>query len=294
MIDKIKGVGVALVTPFDEEGRVDYDALGRVVNHVLEGGVDYLVALGTTAETPTLTVDEKKGVVETIKEYNRGRAPIMLGIGGYDTAQLLRDIENTDFTGIGGVLSVTPFYNRPSQEGLFQHYKTIAEHSPKPIMLYNVPARTGVNLHADTTLRIAHEVDNVMGIKEASGIMGQMAKIINGRPEGFRVVSGDDVLAVPLTAIGGDGVISVAANAFPKYFCKMVNASFNNDRESSVKYYHQLLSAMNALFEEGNPTGVKTALAIKGITTANVRQPLVKGTKALHEKLERIIKEQDL
>lgn len=294
MINNIKGVGVALITPFDSSNAVDYKALERLVDDVIDNGVDYLVALGTTAETPTLTCVEKNQIVACIKERNKGRLPIVMGMGDYNTAGLVEKIEDTDFSGISALLSVTPYYNRPSQEGLFQHYKAVAETSPVPVILYNVPSRTGQNMTAETTLRIAHEVDNVMGIKEAAGMISQMAKIINGRPKGFKVISGDDMMSVPLAAIGGDGVISVAANAFPKAFSKMVHAAYDGDKEESIKLFYSLVDAMNALFEEGNPTGVKTALAVKGKIESVLRLPLVSGSEKLFEKLETIIKKHNI
>lgn len=294
MRDKIRGVGVALVTPFDEEGAVDYNALGSLVERQIEGGVDYLVALGTTAETPTLSDREEELVVECVVKHAKGRVPIVRGVGGYDTRQLVERVKKMNLENISAILSVTPFYNRPSQEGLFQHYKAFAESSPVPIILYNVPTRTGVNLRPETTLRIAKEVKNVLGIKEASGIMGQMATIIAGKPEGFRVISGDDVLTLPLISIGGDGIISVAANAFPKIFSEMVHLAMEGKQKEAVERFYRLHGAMVALFEEGNPAGVKTAMAIKGESTANVRLPLVKGSQQLREKLEKLIEKNNI
>ena len=204
MKNNIDGVGVALITPFDNDGGVDYDALGNIVDYVTANGADYLVVLGTTAETPTLGADEKKSVVSYIKQRNASRLPIIIGAGGYSTEEVIKTIDNTDLDGVSAILSVTPYYNKPTQEGLYQHYKTVAGHSPVPVLLYNVPSRTGVNMHADTTLRLAYEIKNIMGIKEACGNIPQMSALLTGRPEGFLVISVDDCLAVPLIHLGHD------------------------------------------------------------------------------------------
>ncbi|MCD7969221.1 MAG: 4-hydroxy-tetrahydrodipicolinate synthase [Alistipes sp.] len=294
MKNNISGVGVALVTPFDGRGEVDYQALGRLVSSVVNGGVDYLVALGTTAETPTLSWEERDRVVAHIKEVNAGRVPIVVGLGGYSTQEVVEKIHRSDFNGIAALLSVTPYYNKPTQEGLFRHYEVIAGESPVPVLLYNVPSRTGVNMLASTTLRIANEVPNILGIKEACGLIPQMSHILKYRPEGFKVISGDDCLALPLAAIGGDGVISVAANAFPVDFCMMAAAASKGDVGKASALYLQLFEAMEALFEEGNPAGVKAALAIRGITGPAVRLPLVEASGALTAKLERLIGENGL
>ena len=285
----IRGVGVALVTPFDNRGAVDYDALARVINHVTEGGVDYLVALGTTAETPALKRDEKRSVLAFIKEHNAGKLPVVVGCGGYDTDDVVGCIGALDLDGVSAVLSVTPYYNKPSQEGLYQHYKKIACESPVPILLYNVPSRTGVNMTAETTLRLAREVPNLLGIKEACGMIGQMMQLLCGRPDGFKVISGDDVMALPLAAIGGDGVISVTANAFPRLLCGALAAFGRGEQDTAAEMFRRLYPAVEAIFAEGSPAGVKTALAALGIIDNNLRLPLVPGTKALHETFRRLI-----
>lgn len=292
--NEIRGVGVALVTPFDDRGTVDYDALARVVDHVTEGGVDYLVALGTTAETPTLKRDEKRSVLAFIKERNAGRLPLVVGCGGYDTGDVVDCIAALDLSGVSAVLSVTPYYNKPSQEGLYQHYKRIAGESPVPVLLYNVPSRTGVNMTAETTLRLAHKVPNLLGVKEACGTVGQMMQILCGRPEGFRVISGDDIMALPLAAIGGDGVISVAANAFPHLLCGMMSAAGRGEYDAAGEMFRRIYPALEAMFAEGNPAGVKTALAIQGIIDNNLRLPLVPGTKGLHETFRQLIERDGL
>ena len=289
MKNNIQGVGVALVTPFDTRGQVDYEALGRLVDYVTDNGVDYLVALGTTAETPTLTQREKDSVAACIRERNAGRLPLVVGLGGYNTAELIEKIKESDFTGFSAMLSVTPYYNKPTQEGLYRHYEAIAGEAPVPVLLYNVPGRTGTNMTAETTLRIAHEVDNVMGIKEACGTLPQMAHLLKDRPEGFKVISGDDCMAVPLIAIGGDGVISVAANAFPKDFTAMIKAAYDGDRLTCSKIHNRLYEAMETLFVEGNPAGAKAAMAVKGLVGKGVRLPLVEGSAELTRKFESLI-----
>ena len=289
MENKIQGVGVAMVTPFGTDGRVDYDTLGKLVDYVIGGGVDYLVALGTTSETPTLTQDEKRSVLACIRERNAGRLPLVVGVGGYSTAGVVEAIRDTDLSGTSALLSVTPYYNKPSQEGLFRHYQVVAAESPIPVILYNVPARTGVNMLPETTLRIASEVDNVIGIKEACGRVKQMAAILASRPEGFLVISGDDGLALPLAAIGGDGVISVAANAFPRVFSDMVHAAYEGRREEAASAFLRMSNALDAMFEEGNPVGVKAALSIKGLADNTVRLPLVCCTPGLEEKMRTLI-----
>ena len=291
----IRGVGVALVTPFDDRGAVDYDALGRVIDHVMQGGVDYLVALGTTSESPTLRAEEKRDVVAFIKERNAGRLPVIVGCGGYDTEDVVRCIGGAGLDGVSALLSVTPYYNKPSQEGLYQHYKRVAEVSPVPVLLYNVPSRTGVNMAAETTLRLAREVPNLLGIKEACGTVGQMMQILCGRPSSdFLVISGDDVMALPLAAMGGDGIISVAANAFPSAMCGMMDAAEAGDYVAAAAIFRRLHPALEAIFAEGNPTGVKTVLALKGMINNNLRLPLVRGSRQLHDMLERLMAENGL
>ncbi len=291
MSKDIFGIGVALVTPFDAQGEIDFEALGRLVDKVTEDGVNYLVALGTTAETPTLSPAERKKVVAFVKERNAGRLPLVVGIGGYCTADVIETIRNTDLEGVTAILSVTPYYNRPSQEGLYQHYKAIAEASPVPIILYNVPVRTGVNMLPETTLRLAREVPGILGIKEACGTIGQMSVLVKGRPKGFKIISGDDSMALPLIGIGGDGVISVAANAFSRDCVQMIRAAYEGDRDKAVGIYHRLYEVIECLFVEGNPTGVKAAMAHKGMILPVVRLPLVQATQQLCEKCGALINE---
>jgi 4-hydroxy-tetrahydrodipicolinate synthase len=282
MENKFKGVGVALVTPFDERGEVDFEALGRLVESVIEGGVDYLVILGTTAETPTLDHEERRRVADCVREKNAGRLPLVAGRGGNDTAKLCAELREMDPAGWDAVLSVTPYYNKPSQEGLYRHYKAVAEASPLPVILYNVPSRTGVNMSAETTLRIAREVPNVTAIKEACGDISQITEIIKGAPEAFAVISGDDAMTLPVMSVGGAGVISVMANVLPEPFSRMVRTAHGSvARAQSI--WADLEEMGHLLFAEGSPTGVKTALSIKGICRPRVRLPLVEGSPRLRE-----------
>lgn len=294
MKNNITGVGVALVTPFDKSGAVDFDALDRLVDHVIKGGVGYLVVLGTTAETPTLTHAEKDAIVARVIERNAGRLPIVVGVGGNCTANVAEQLKTSDFTGVDAVLSVTPYYNKPSQEGMYQHYKAVAEASPVPVILYNVPGRTGVNMTAETTLRIAREVKNVLGIKEANACITQMSKLIKGRPEGFLVISGDDCMTLPLASIGGDGVISVIANAYPANMSSMLGKAMRNDNKGAVEEYMRISDLLPAIFEEGNPAGVKTVLAIKGVMDNVLRLPLVACSQGLQQKIKDIIERENL
>ena len=289
MKNNLQGTGVALVTPFEPNKTIDFPALGKVIEHVIAGGVDYLVALGTTAESPTLTCDEKKRVTEYILEQNAGRLPVVLGIGGNDTVEVARKVEKTDLSDIAAVLSVTPYYNKPSQEGLYQHYKTVAEASPRPVILYNVPGRTGVDMTADTTLRLAHDCANIAAVKEASGSLLQMSHILRDKPEHFMVLSGDDNMALPLIALGGDGVISVAANAFPLQVSRMVQLCLAGDFAGASEIHLHLLECVESLFCEGNPVGVKAALSLKGLIHNELRLPLVACSDGLCDKLAELV-----
>ena len=294
MKDNLQGTGVALVTPFDNNKAVDYPALGKVIEYVISGGADYLVALGTTAETPTLSDSEKKQVTEYILRQNNNRLPVVLGIGGNNTAEVVHHIETTDPEGITAILSVTPYYNKPSQEGLYQHYKTVAEASPRPVILYNVPSRTGVDMTAETTLRLAHDCGNIAAIKEASGSLSQISYILRDKPEHFMVVSGDDNMALPLIALGGDGVISVAANAFPEQVSRMVQLCLAGDFTGASLIQLHMLECVESLFCEGNPVGVKAALALKGLLQNELRLPLVACSDGLCDKLKELVQKYNL
>ena len=271
--ETLRGTGVALVTPFNSRGAIDFDALGRVIDFVIDGGVEYLITLGTTGETPVLSKREKTDLIQFTYDKARNRVPVIVGIGGNDTAELINDLENFPLDEAVAVLSASPYYNKPSQEGIFQHYKALAEASPKPILLYNVPGRTGRNVSAQTTLRLA-EVDNIAGIKEASGDMAQCMLILRDKPEDFIVVSGDDALALPQIACGMEGVISVAANCFPRQFSEMVRLSLKGDFVSAKLVNDELIEGYDILFTENNPAGVKAFLAEQGLIENHLRLPL--------------------
>ena len=274
-MEQLKGTGVAIVTPFDKNKSVDFKALEKVIDHIISGGVQYIVTLGTTGETPVLSKEEKIDIVNFTFEYVNNRVPIVVGIGGNDTMSLLKDLNNFPINNALAILSASPYYNKPSQEGLFQHYKLIAENSPKPILLYNVPARTGRNMEASTTLRLSREVGNIVGIKEAGGNMIQCMELLKDRPEGFIIVSGDDDLVLPQMACGMDGVISVVANALPKPFTKMINQCIDGDYKSAKKINDSLIPAYQLMFAENNPAGVKGFLAEMGLIENELRLPLV-------------------
>ena len=271
----IHGTGVAIVTPFNEDKSIDFSSLQKLVEHIITNNVQYLVVLGTTGETATLTSEERNEVIDFILKINNKRVPIIVGYGGNNTAEVVRNIKNRDFTGIDAILSVAPYYNKPSQAGIYEHYKTIAENSPIPIILYNVPGRTSVNISAETTLKLANDFENIIAIKEASGNFTQIMEIIKNKPDNFTVVSGDDALTMPLISVGVEGVISVVANAFPKQMSEMVDIALKNDFGSSKTVHYQIIDIINALFEDGNPGGVKAALSILGIIKNYARLPVV-------------------
>ena len=279
----LSGVGTALVTPFCEDGSVDVDVLERLVVSNIQAGVNFLCVLGTTAETPTLTDEEQHLIRETIVRVVGRQRPLLLGFGGNDTAGMLRRMKADAFYGMDALLIVTPYYNKPSQEGLYRHYCTLSEASPLPIVLYNVPSRTGVNLTADTTLRLARDCHNIIGIKEASGNVEQITRIIRERPEGFKVLSGDDKLTPQLMSLGADGVVSVLSNLFPHMVCEVVNGSIFNLQSSIFTEWCDLL------FAEGSPAGVKAALNLKGICNDVLRLPLVPVSAELKTKMKQLL-----
>lgn len=287
---QLRGTGVAIITPFDQEGRVDFPALGKLIDHIIENGVDYIVSLGTTGETPVLSKEEKKDIVQFTFERIDQRVPVVVGIGGNYTDEVAREMQQFPLNTAVAILSASPYYNKPSQEGLFQHYKVLAEASPKPIILYNVPGRTGRNMSASTTIRLANEVPNIAGIKEASGDMLQCMEILRDRPSGFLVVSGDDALAMPQIAAGMDGVISVAANAFPGVFSEMVKKSLAFDMGGAKILNDSLISAYDLMFAENNPAGVKAFLAEMGIIKNHMRLPVVPLSVKLHDGVRDFLK----
>ncbi|MBO9564258.1 MAG: 4-hydroxy-tetrahydrodipicolinate synthase [Niastella sp.] len=286
----LQGTGVALVTPFKTNTQVDFDALGKLIDFVIKGGIEYIVTLGTTGETPTLSKDEKKDIILYTYEKVNGRVPVVVGIGGNDTQELLKDLQYFPLDKATAVLSASPYYNKPSQEGIFQHYKMLAAASPKPILLYNVPGRTGRNMTAATTLRLANEVPNIAGIKEASGDMAQCSLILRDRPENFLVVSGDDALTFAQTTTGMDGVISVAANAFPQQFTDMVRNSLKADLKGAKKLNDQLIEAYDLMFAENNPAGVKAFLTELGLIENNLRLPMTPLSEGLYKQVKTYLK----
>ncbi len=280
------GTGVALITPFRRgQETVDFTKLEALIEHIITSGVDYIVALGTTSEAATMTESERAAVQEFIVETVAERLPIMLGLGGNNTLAVTDTINRTNFDGIAGILSVTPYYNKPNQRGLIAHYRSVSEASPVPVIMYNVPGRTGVNIAAETTLAIAAECPNIIGIKEASGNISQVMEILRNRPAGFRVISGDDALTYPMLALGADGVISVIANALPKEMSDMVRFALKGDFKHALPLHNRLLPLMHAIFDAGNPTGIKALLEAQGRITNILRLPLVRASKTLTNKL---------
>lgn len=287
----LKGMGVALITPFKEDESVDYEALSRLVDYLIQNGTDYLVVLGTTAETPTLTEDEKKNIIELVKTKVNGRIPLVLGVGGNCTKAVVDKLKSDNFDGIDAILSVVPYYNKPSQEGIYQHYKAISEATKLPIVLYNVPGRTGVNMTAETTLRIAREFKNVVAVKEASGNVTQMDDIIKNKPANFSVISGDDGITYPLITLGAVGVISVIGNAFPKEFSRMVRLGLAGDFNSARTIHHSFTELFSLLFVDGNPAGVKSMLNMMGFIENKLRLPLVPTRITTFEKIRDVLRQ---
>jgi 4-hydroxy-tetrahydrodipicolinate synthase len=288
---KFKGTGVAIVTPFKNDSSLDFAALGRVIEHVISGGVNYIVAMGTTGESVTLTKEEKKAIISYVVEAVDHRIPVVYGIGGNNTQEVINSIRHADLTGVDGILSVAPYYNKPTQRGLFQHFKEIATCSTVPVIIYNVPGRTACNLTADTCLELAHSCENIVAVKEASADMTQIMKIIKGKPENFLVISGDDMLTIPVIAAGGSGVISVLANAYPSQCCELVNQSLKNNFKSAREIQFRLLEMIELLFIEGNPAGVKDMLGIMNLCHNYVRLPLVPVSRTIHTRIQKAIDE---
>ncbi len=284
-MEKLIGTGVALVTPFNEDFSVDVHALAQIVEHNIQGGVDYLVVLGTTAESATLTKAEKQLVMDTVIKTNAGRLPLVVGVGGNNTMAVVEELKSLDLSEFDAILSVSPYYNKPTQEGIYQHFKAIAKASPKPVIVYNVPSRTGSNMLAETTLRLAHEVPNILGIKEACGDMVQIDKIIKEKPEDFMVISGDDPTALPTVLAGGAGVISVLGQGLPAQFSKMIHLGLQESADEAYKIHHKLLPLIQLIFEEGNPAGIKSVFESLGFSKAVVRLPLVEATPSLKSRI---------
>ncbi|WP_289074377.1 4-hydroxy-tetrahydrodipicolinate synthase [uncultured Bacteroides sp.] len=286
---RLKGMGVALITPFKEDGSVDYDSLLRLVEYQIQNGIDFLCVLGTTAETPTLTAEEKRKIKSLVIERVNGRVPILLGVGSNCTQTVIDTIKNDDMTGVDALLIAVPYYNKPSQEGIYQHYKAIAQSTKLPIVLYNVPGRTGVNMTAATTLRLAHDFDNIVAIKEASGDISQMDEIIKKKPENFDVISGDDGITFPLITLGAVGVISVIGNAFPREFSRMTRLALAGDYSSALTIHHQFTELFKLLFVDGNPAGVKAMLSMMGMIENKLRLPLVPTRITTYEEMRKVL-----
>lgn len=289
-MDKIKGTGVALITPFNKDKSVDYNGLENLLNHVIEGGVDYLVLMGTTGESAVLSKKEKIEVVDFCKKINNGRLPIVLGIGGSNTMQVVADIKSANLDGIDAVLSVSPAYNKPSQAGIYQHYKMIAEVCALPIIVYNVPGRTASNISAETTLRLANDFENIVAVKEASGDMDQIMKILKDKPANFVVLSGDDGLTLPMIHMGAEGVISVIGQSHPKQYSDMVSFGMAGNKQIANQLHYSLYDYYGPLYAEGNPVGVKACLELLGICKAVVRPPLVGASDAIKNELKSLMK----
>lgn len=285
-MNELHGAGVALVTPFDADGTIDFNALGHLIDHQLDGGMNYLVSLGTTGETATLSAQERKDVWKYTAEKVDGRVPLVAGIGGNNTAEIVEQIQDFDNAGYQAVLSVSPYYNKPTQEGIYQHYKAVAEASPLPIILYNVPGRTGSNITPETTVRLAHNVANIVATKEASGNYEQFSKIMRDKPKDFILISGDDGATLPMMALGAVGTISVVANAFPTEVAHLTRLCLDGNFEEARQIHSKLLHITDLCFMEGNPAGVKSFLAHLGITTPHVRLPLVEASENLAQAIK--------
>lgn len=286
-----KGLGIALITPFTSDGSVDYDALKRIIDYQLDNGADFLCILATTGETPCLTKDEKSAIKTLVVNRVKGRVPILMGCGGNNTRAVVEEIRETDWLGVSGVLSVCPYYNKPSQEGLYRHFKAIAEASPLPVVLYNVPGRTGINLKAETTVQLAEDCENIIAIKEAGGSLEQVDEIIKNKPARFDVISGDDALTFPMIASGAAGVISVIGNALPKEFSRMIRLEFSGEYEAARKIHHRFTELYSLLFVDGNPAGVKALLHEMGMIENELRLPLVPTRITTMQKMAGILKE---
>ena len=285
-----KGLGVAFVTPFTTEGEVDYKALKRLVEYLIQNGADFLCILATTGETPCLSTDEKNKIKQLVIDVNRGRVPILIGCGGNNTRAVVEELKTTDWTGIDGILSVCPYYNKPSQEGLYQHFKAIAEASPLPVVLYNVPGRTGINMKSETTVRLANDCENIVAIKEASGSLEQVDEIIKNKPDRFDVISGDDALTFSMVASGAAGSISVIGNALPREVSRMIRLEFKGEYEGARTIHHRFTELYSLLFVDGNPAGVKALLHEMGFIENVLRLPLVPTRITTLQKMTEILK----
>ena len=290
-IKKFKGTGVAIVTPFKNDSSIDFAALGRIVNHTIDGGVNYIVVIGTTGESATLTKDEKKAVLSYVVEVTDNRVPLVTGIGGNSTQEVINCIRHANLTGVDGILSVAPYYNKPNQRGLFQHFKVIATCSPVPVLLYNVPSRTCSNISSETCLELANECENIIGIKEASGDIAQIMRIIKDKPDNFMVISGDDMMTLPIISCGGSGVISVLANAFPAATSELVTNAIKSNFKAAREIQLRYLEMIELLFADGNPAGVKAMLGIMNLCQNYLRLPLVPVNRTIYTRIQKAVDE---
>jgi 4-hydroxy-tetrahydrodipicolinate synthase len=288
---RFRGTGVAIVTPFKNDSSIDFAALGRVINHVVKGGVNYIVGLGTTGEASTLSKDEKQAVISYILETVDNRVPVVIGFGGNNTQEIINSIRTMELEGVDGLLSVSPYYNKPTQRGIIEHFKAIASSTSLPLILYNVPTRTSSNMTSETTLALAHECDNIIGIKEASGDISQIMKIVKQKPENFLVISGDDMMTLPVIAAGGAGVISVLANAFPLHCSELVSNALKSNFKAAREIQFKVIEATELLFTEGNPAGVKAFLNVMNLCLNNLRLPLVPVSKAVYSRIQKVADE---
>jgi len=288
---KFRGTGVAIVTPFKNDSSIDFAALGRMVNHVIAGGVNYIVVMGTTGESATLTKDEKKAIIAYVVEVTDNRVPLVVGIGGNSTQEVINCVRHTNLNGVDGILSVAPYYNKPNQRGLFQHFKAIATSCPIPVIIYNVPGRTCSNISSDTCIELATECENIVAVKEASGDISQIMRIIKNKPDSFNVISGDDMMTIPIIAAGGSGVISVLANAFPAATSELVSNALKNNYKTAREIQFRFLEMTELLFIDGNPSGVKAMLNIMNLCQNNLRLPLVPVNRTIYSRIQKAIDE---
>ena len=288
---KLRGTGVAIVTPFKNDTSIDFKAFGRVIEHVINGGVNYIVAMGTTGESPTLTRDEKKAIISFVLEAIDGRVPLVVGIGGNNTQEIITSIRHTNLDKVDAILSVAPYYNKPTQRGLYQHFKAIANSCPVPLILYNVPGRTSINISAETCLELAHDCAGIAGIKEASGNLEQIMRILKGKPDNFSVISGDDMTTLPIIAAGGSGVISVIANVFPSEWSEMVNHCLKSNFKSAREIQYRLMDILELLFADGSPAGAKAMLSLKDLCQNYVRLPLVPVSRPVYSRIQKALEE---
>lgn len=288
-MNELKGTGIALITPFKEDGKIDFVGLEKLVNHSIEGGVDYLVCLGTTAETPTLTENEKSDILQAIKSANAGRLPMVLGIGGNNTQTVKTEFKTANLNDYFAILSVSPAYNRPTQEGIYQHYKALAQNTDANIILYNVPSRTGSNMDSETTLRLAHDFDNIIAIKEASPNFLQSTEILKDKPSDFMVISGDDEFGLPMTLAGGNGVISVIAQGIPEFYTQMIQFGLDRKVDKAYAIHYEIMDLTRAIYDEGNPCGIKSLLNHRQICSSYTRLPLVAATEKLSNKINNLL-----